>query len=156
MKKMFLLILLISIFISVVFANSAFASRLFLPGLWQYTITTTTAVSGLPYAIHPVTSTYSSCMGNKLKSPMQKNPDMPVNCPKPIITVNGNTVVTRFECSTGEGTETKELMFESFPNDTTMHMHGHINTIHSYQGRTTNFNTSVELTGKRIGTCRVK
>ncbi len=151
MKKIFLLI---SIFISIAFANSAFASRLFLPGLWQYTSTTT--VLGLPYAMPPVTSTYSSCMGNKLKPPMQKNPDIPANCPKPIVTVNGNTVVTRFECSTGVGTEIKELMFEYFPTDTTMHMHGHINIIHTYQGRTMNFNTSIELTGKRIGACRVK
>lgn len=154
MKKIFLLI---SIFISIAFANSAFASRLFLPGLWQYTSTTT--ISGLPYAMPPVTSTYSSCMGNKLKSPMQKNPDMPANCPKPIVTFNGNTVVTRFECSTvnsGTRSEIKELMFESFPTDTTMHMHGHINIIHIYQGGTMNYNTSVVLTGKRIGACRVK
>ncbi|RZD14573.1 MAG: DUF3617 family protein [Candidatus Acidulodesulfobacterium ferriphilum] len=151
MKKIFLLI---SIFISIAFANSAFASRLFLPGLWQYTSTTT--VSGLPYAMPPVTSTYSSCMGNKLKPPMQKNPDIPANCPKPIVTVNGNTVVTRFECSTGVGMEIKELMFEYFPNDTTMHMHGHVNTINTYQGRTMNVNSNIELTGKRIGACSVK
>lgn len=152
MKKMFLL--LISIFISTVFANSAFASRLFLPGLWQYTYTTT--VTGVPYAMPPITKTYSSCIGNKLKFPMQKNPDMPANCPKPIITINGHTVVTRFECSTGAGTEIKEHMFESFPNGTTMHMHGHIDTINTYQGRTMNVNTNIELTGKRIGACMVK
>ncbi len=155
MKKMFLII---SIFISVVFANSAFASRLFLPGLWQYTVNMT--VSGVPYAIPPVTSTYSSCMGNKLKSPLQKNPANMPNCPKPIITFNGkHTVVTRFECSTvtnGMRSKIKELMFESFPTDTTMHMHGYVNISHIYQGGVMNYNTSVVVTGKRIDACRVK
>ncbi len=153
MKKMFALI---SIFMSIAFTANAFASRLFLPGLWQYTSTITTSVSGLAYSAPPITSTYSICMGNKLKQPMQKNPNMPANCPKPVVTINGKTVITRFECSYGVGTEMKELIFEYFPTDTTMHMHGHINTINTYQGRTMNAISNIELTGKRIGACSVK
>ena len=153
MKKIFVLI---SIFMSLAFTSNAFASRLFLPGLWQYTEKITTTVSGLSYSAPPITSTYSTCVGNKLKPPMQKNPDMQADCPKPVVTINGKTVITRFECSFGAGSEIKELIFEYFPNDKTMHMHGHINTINTYQGRTMNADSNIELTGKRIGACSVK
>ncbi len=153
MKKIFVII---AIVMSIAFTKVAFASRLFLPGLWQYTETITTSVSGLAYSAPPITSTYSICMGNKLKPPMHKNPNMPANCPKPVVTINGKTVITRFECSVRVGTDMKELIFEDFPTDTTMHMHGHINTINTYQGRTMNANSNIEITGKRIGACSVK
>ena len=153
MKKMFVLI---SIFVSLAFSTNAFASRLFLHGLWQYTQTITTTVAGLAYSAPPMTSTYSTCIGNKFKPLLQKNPDMPADCPKPVVTINGKTVITRFECSIKTGSEIKELIFEYFPNDKTMHMHGHINTINTYQGRTMNANSNIELTGKRIGACSVK
>lgn len=50
----------------------------------------------------------------------------------------------------------QHVIFEYFPTHTTMHMHGHINTINTYQGRTMNANSNIEITGKRIGACSVK
>ncbi|MHB1664387.1 MAG: hypothetical protein ACYCT7_03870 [bacterium] len=150
----FPIFLLSAIFLSITFTNNAYANRLFLPGLWQFSYKAT--ISGLPYPIPPISSTYTSCIGNKLKMPLKKTPNMPINCPRPIITMKGKTAVMRFECSmlnNGMRSVIKELMFESFPTDITSHIYGHIFQTAYVQGRTINNNTNINATGKRVGVC---